>query len=96
MKQEINVTRNKDEIVITKDSNNKKFEITFKVSDFQQLKLKEQDVIALRYGLADNIPRTLNEVGNIFGITRERVRQIEAQAFSKLRFIKKHPMLKVI
>jgi RNA polymerase primary sigma factor len=39
----------------------------------------------MRYGLADGNPHTLEEVGQVFGVTRERVRQIEAEALRKLR-----------
>lgn len=46
---------------------------------------KEQQVIALRYGLGGGKPRTLEEIGRIFGVTRERVRQIEKAALDKLR-----------
>ncbi len=46
---------------------------------------RESRVIALRYGLGDNRPRTLEEVGREFGVTRERIRQIEATALRKLR-----------
>ena len=45
----------------------------------------EQKVIRLRYGLDDNQPKTLLEVGKILGITRERVRQLEMKAIEKLR-----------
>ena len=46
---------------------------------------REQDVLKLRYGLEDGKERTLEEVGKIFNVTRERIRQIEAKALRKLR-----------
>ena len=46
---------------------------------------REQKVILLRFGLEDGKPRTLEEVGKVFGITRERIRQIEAKSLRKLR-----------
>jgi RNA polymerase primary sigma factor len=48
---------------------------------------RERDVIRMRYGLDDGSPRTLEEVGRHFKVTRERIRQIEAKALKKL----KHP-----
>ncbi len=46
---------------------------------------REKRVVQLRYGLTDGEPHTLEEVGHVFGVTRERVRQIEAKTLSKLR-----------
>jgi len=46
---------------------------------------RERRVLELRYGLLDNHPRTLEEVGKVFGVTRERIRQIEAKAIKKLK-----------
>lgn len=46
---------------------------------------REQEIIVLRYGLATGEPRTLEEVGDIFNISRERVRQIQTKAMRKLR-----------
>ena len=46
---------------------------------------RESKVLILRFGLEDGRPRTLEEVGEIFKVTRERIRQIEAKALRKLR-----------
>ena len=51
----------------------------------QDLKERERQVIVLRFGLEDGHPRTLEEVGKEFNVTRERIRQIEAKALRKLR-----------
>jgi RNA polymerase primary sigma factor len=48
---------------------------------------KEERILRMRFGLGDETPHTLEEVGQIFGVSRERIRQIEAQALRKL----KHP-----
>lgn len=46
---------------------------------------REEKIIRMRYGIGDRIPRTLEEVGEIFHVTRERIRQIEAKALNRLR-----------
>jgi len=46
---------------------------------------REKKILVLRFGINDGCPRTLEEVGNVFKVTRERVRQIEAKALKKLR-----------
>ena len=51
----------------------------------RELSPKEQDVLRLRFGLNDGRERTLDEIGKKFGVTRERIRQIEAKALKKLR-----------
>ena len=46
---------------------------------------QEQQVLRMRFGLDDDTPKTLEEIGKVFGVTRERIRQIEAKAIRKLR-----------
>ena len=50
-----------------------------------ELSEREQRIIQLRFGLSDGHPRTLEEVGREFGVTRERIRQIESKTLAKLR-----------
>jgi DNA-directed RNA polymerase sigma subunit (sigma70/sigma32) len=49
------------------------------------LEEREREVVWLRYGLDDSPPRTLSDVGKMFGLTRERVRQLEGRALARLR-----------
>ncbi|MBI60441.1 RNA polymerase sigma factor RpoD [bacterium] len=55
---------------------------------------REERVLKLRFGIEDGIPKTLEEVGKIFNVTRERIRQIEAKALEKLRQPKRSKKLK--
>jgi RNA polymerase primary sigma factor len=54
-----------------------------------ELTEREQEVVRLRFGLDDGRIRTLEEVGQTFGVTRERIRQIEMKTLAKLR----HPLV---
>ena len=53
----------------------------------KDLSPREQKILEMRFGLGDGVTHTLEEVGREFGVTRERIRQIEAKALRKL----KHP-----
>jgi RNA polymerase primary sigma factor len=55
---------------------------------------RERDVLRLRYGLDDGRMKTLEEIGQIFNVTRERIRQIEAKALRKLRHPNRNSILK--
>ena len=55
---------------------------------------REQTIIQLRFGLTDGHPRTLEEVGREFGVTRERIRQIESKTLAKLRHPSRAQMLR--
>ena len=46
---------------------------------------REREILRLRYGLADGSSKTLDEVGKIFSVSRERIRQIECRAMNKLK-----------
>lgn len=68
------------EEIVVKES--LKEEIKYVLSD---LNAQEIEVIKLRFGFDDNEPHTLEQIGKIFGVTRERIRQIESKAIGKLR-----------
>ena len=55
------------------------------LSVLQTLSEREAGVVRLRFGLTDGQPRTLDEIGQVYGVTRERIRQIESKTMSKLR-----------
>jgi RNA polymerase primary sigma factor len=59
-----------------------------------ELTEREQEVVRLRFGLVDGKARTLEEVGREFGVTRERIRQIEAKTLAKLRHPQRSQRLK--
>jgi RNA polymerase primary sigma factor len=52
---------------------------------FSTLSPRERTILAMRFGLGDDTPRTLEEIGGEFGVTRERIRQIQNEALKKLR-----------
>jgi RNA polymerase primary sigma factor len=52
---------------------------------FNKLSEHEQKILTLRFGLNDTEPQTLDIIGQQFGVTRERIRQIEAKSLEKLR-----------
>jgi RNA polymerase primary sigma factor len=59
-----------------------------------RLSARERQVLELRYGLGGGHPRTLEEVGRTFSVTRERIRQIENQSLTKLRRVREAPQLR--
>jgi len=63
------------------------------VEVLSELSHRERDVLRMRFGLDDGYPRTLEEVGRHFQVTRERIRQIEAKAIKKLRHAKRRRKL---
>jgi RNA polymerase primary sigma factor len=52
---------------------------------FDELTESEQKILSLRFGLDDKEPQTLDTIGQSFGVTRERIRQIESKCLEKLR-----------
>lgn len=58
------------------------------IKNLKELTPREQAILRMRFGLDNEITHTLEEVGKEFGVTRERVRQIEAKALEKIRNFK--------
>lgn len=66
-----------------------------KLDEFlSSLSEREEKVFRLRFGMDNGYPRTLQEVGSVFNVTRERVRQIEAKVLRKMRNPKRAPNMK--
>jgi len=55
---------------------------------------REAGVVSMRFGLADGQPKTLDEIGKVYGVTRERIRQIESKTMSKLRHPSRSKLLR--
>ena len=62
----------------------------------ENLSYRERRVLELRYGLSGEHPRTLDEVGRTFNVTRERIRQIENQSLKKLQTLKEAQQLREV
>jgi len=60
------------------------------------LSAREEKIIRMRFGIEDGSERTLEEVGQSFGVTRERIRQIEAKALRKLRHPSRSSQLRAL
>lgn len=63
-------------------------------SILDELTDREKKILELRFGLTDDVTHTLEEVGRVFGVTRERIRQIEAKALEKIRLHSESEKLK--
>ena len=50
----------------------------------ESLSEREAGIVRLRFGLTDHQPRTLDEIGHVYGVTRERIRQIESKTMARL------------
>jgi RNA polymerase primary sigma factor len=75
-----------DDSTETPDSRVSQESLTHEIEKvLQTLRPREKDVLELRFGLKDGNKRTLEEIGQLFGVSRERVRQIETRALNKLR-----------
>ncbi len=75
-----------DEKILMPDQNSSRRILTDQVKEIlEELSPKERKILEMRHGLVDGITHTLEEVGKEFGVTRERIRQIEAKAHEKIR-----------
>ena len=79
---------------ITPDSRTEKNMLRESILDsMENLNEREQMILKLRFGIDDGRQRTLEEVGKVYGVTRERIRQIEEKALQKMRKNKKLSIL---
>ncbi|PIP04058.1 MAG: RNA polymerase sigma factor RpoD [Candidatus Yonathbacteria bacterium CG_4_10_14_3_um_filter_47_65] len=75
-----------DDKILSPDQDSARRILTDQIKDIlNDLSLKERKILELRHGLIDGVMHTLEEVGKEFGVTRERIRQIEAKALEKIR-----------
>jgi RNA polymerase primary sigma factor len=75
-----------DDKVMTPDQDASKRILQDQVREIlNDLNEKEREILMLRNGMTDGVQHTLEEVGKMFGVTRERIRQIEAKAHEKIR-----------
>lgn len=75
-----------DDKIISPDNQSARRILSDQIKDIlNDLSLKERKILEMRHGLIDGVMRTLEEVGQEFGVTRERIRQIEAKAHEKIR-----------
>lgn len=77
-----------EETVLNDDLKNKLNDVLNNLPD------RDREILELRYGLKDNTPTTLEEIGNRYGLTRERIRQIEVKSLAKIRRTKNGSALK--